>query len=66
MAQLGTQHTRNTQLLLALQLVGPHHVFPAVVINSSSDLRLLIEQVSYEDQTLGIEVDVLLWTRWLL
>ena len=49
-----------------LQLANPHHFFPAVLVDSSSDLGLLIEQVSYEDQTLGIEVDVLLWTRWLL
>ena len=36
------------------------------MVDSSSDLGLLIEQVSYEDQTLGVEVDVLLGTRWLL
>lgn len=36
------------------------------MVDSSSDLGLLIQQVSYEDQTLGVEVDVLLWTWWLL
>lgn len=36
------------------------------MVGSSGNLGLLIEQVPYEDQTLSIEVDVLLRARWFL
>jgi len=34
--------------------------------NCSSELRLLIQQVTNEHQALSIEVDVLIWVWWVL